>query len=840
MLGGPDTSVMALAADVWERIPDDGHLRERTAGYVLDLVAGHTSELLDVRIGRSLPRSLHSLDLGRWPTRARNAILRSGIAADPARVGALTFGEVLDIRQLGIRTALTIAATLEYLANTGTSQEAGDAVEDVRDAPITAIRWGEPIRWGKPDTPLLPRTLRRAFATERLPAWLLQDLRLPPDATAIALDSSVWSHLEPAPPRVERFILGLITYRMEEIRPIQIMEGTWPPHIPPEAVQWPTRVGNALSRAALLDASRLERLTYGNLLDLPAMGVKSVLEFAVIADTLAEAVPVSILDESTRQALVLATEEEWAERVRADDPRFRDVSPPHLGSLSQLFEDALNSPEGVRAHEVAEALPAMRDRAEEIASEPIDLALPRLLRSLGATDRNVAIVLARLGLHPGGPRTLQEVGDEFSMTRERVRQIVEKVLRRVGHTYLPQIESAVELLTRRAPIFVDDAARLLVEEGLATVPIAPAALRAAAELLGYEVTFQVDPGDGDVAFVVARGLKTTVPIFAAARREAGRVGVSNIDEIDAALRADGDSLSTDAIARLLRSSSTVEFLDNEWFWMPNIPADRNRLRNVTQRMLSVAPRLDIPTIRHGVRRRYRFMQIDLVPPTDILAAFYAAHPEFVVHPGGTVESATPLDYRHVLGDAERAFVEVLRASPTGLMDRAELEEAITSRGISPATFGVFTTYSPILDHPTMNVWCLRGHAVDPAHLEALRAVIATRTRRRRTVSYGWEEDGTLRLTVIIGTLNSPVIGIPSSISRYVAGRRFAARTREGTPAGVIAVDDDDGTTSWGYGPFLHRRGVEVGDVLTLRFDLAAEQVTLGLGDEVTVDEEESE
>ncbi len=85
------------------------------------------------------------------------------------------------------------------------------------------------------------------------------------------------------------------------------------------------------------------------------------------------------------------------------------------------------------------------------------------------------------------------------------------------------------------------------------------------------------------------------------------------------------------------------------------------------------------------------------------------------------------------------------------------------------------------------------------------------------------------MTVTIGNVNSPVVGIPTAIARYVAGRRFAAMTEDGTPAGTIVVDD--GTSSWGYGPFLRRRGAEVGDSLTMRFDLTTDQVSLTVGDE---------
>jgi hypothetical protein len=120
----------------------------------------------------------------------------------------------------------------------------------------------------------------------------------------------------------------------------------------------------------------------------------------------------------------------------------------------------------------------------------------------------------------------------------------------------------------------------------------------------------------------------------------------------------------------------------------------------------------------------------------------------------------------------------------------------------------------------MNVWCLRGHTVDPAQLEALRAVIATRPRQRRALAYGGDENGNLWLTVALGSTNSPVIGIPAGISRYVAERRFQNRAPEGTPAGIIAIGEHG--ASWGYGPFLRRPGVEPGDVVTLRFDLISE------------------
>jgi hypothetical protein len=827
LLDGNASSPGGLTADAWDRLPSDNSIRQKVTSYVLGLVGAHATDLYDVPIGALV--GLDALQLERWPARARNALLNVGVRRDSARLAALTFGEVLSVPNIGVQTALETAALLELFLSgvPGENYRDGACVDSSAgsDSRVTSPRWG------KPGSALLPQTLRRALAGEVLPGWLAEDLHLPAESTALALDTSVWRHLDALPLRAERFVLGLLMYRADEFRDLRVLDGEWPAGIDPKAMPWPTRVHNALARGHLLGRTQLERVTYGELLDLPAMGVKSVLEVAVMAESVPSTSVASAFDATTRQELTAAAEEEWAERVRADDFRFRDVAPPYGGSLSELFEDALNNPAGRRAHAIVEALPRIRARAEEVASEPIDIALTRLLRNAGATGRDIAITAARVGWRSGKRATLQEVGEEFSITRERVRQIVSRTIDRIGNTYLPQVERAAKLVTDHAPIAAEAAARLLVEEGLSSEPLDPAFLKMAAERLGYDVAVHVDYSGGG-ACVMAGDLTGTGPILLAARREAGRTGVSNVEEVTAKLG--GHELSEEAVARVLQSSTKVAFLEADWFWMPEIPADRNRLRNLTQKMLAVTPRLDVATLRQGVRRGYRYRNIDLVPPSSALIAFYRAHPEFVVLDDGTVESVNLLDYRDLLGDVEQVFVKVLRASPTGLLDRADFEEAVTERGVNPNTFSVFCTYSPILDHPAVNVWCLRGHTVDPAHLEALRAVSATRPRERRTLDHGWDEDGKLRLTVRVGNINSPVIGIPSSIARYLAGRRFDGITQEGTRTGVIVVDD--GGTSWGYGPFLRRRGAEPGDALTLRFELDAEQVTLTLGEDATLDD----
>jgi RNA polymerase primary sigma factor len=73
------------------------------------------------------------------------------------------------------------------------------------------------------------------------------------------------------------------------------------------------------------------------------------------------------------------------------------------------------------------------------ALSPVDMASRRLLKEeieqvLGTlTPREHRIIQLRYGLEDGRTRTLEEVGEEFMVTRERIRQIEAKALRKLRH-----------------------------------------------------------------------------------------------------------------------------------------------------------------------------------------------------------------------------------------------------------------------------------------------------------------------------------------------------------------------------------------------------------------------
>ena len=92
--------------------------------------------------------------------------------------------------------------------------------------------------------------------------------------------------------------------------------------------------------------------------------------------------------------------------------------------------------------EIAKEMDMSVERVREIlkiSQEPADAAAFTLLKEQlvevlsTLTDREQKVLRLRFGLDDGRARTLEEVGKEFNVTRERIRQIEAKALRKLRH-----------------------------------------------------------------------------------------------------------------------------------------------------------------------------------------------------------------------------------------------------------------------------------------------------------------------------------------------------------------------------------------------------------------------
>lgn len=122
------------------------------------------------------------------------------------------------------------------------------------------------------------------------------------------------------------------------------------------------------------------------------------------------------------------TPEEVAEAMKMPVQKVRDIMMTAMDPVS------LETPIGEEGDShLGDFIPGNEDdRPEEAASNTM-LREQLLLVLDGLTEREQTVLRRRYGIDDGIPRTLEDVGKEFNVTRERVRQIEAKALKKLRH-----------------------------------------------------------------------------------------------------------------------------------------------------------------------------------------------------------------------------------------------------------------------------------------------------------------------------------------------------------------------------------------------------------------------
>ena len=125
----------------------------------------------------------------------------------------------------------------------------------------------------------------------------------------------------------------------------------------------------------------------------------------------------------------------------------RDPTPQELGAVLELPPDKVVEVQRLAQEPVSLDTPVGTEDDSHLADfiEDSDAVVPAdaasfllLQEQLGAvlhglSEREQKVIALRFGLDGGNPRTLEEVGREFGVTRERIRQIESKTLSKLRH-----------------------------------------------------------------------------------------------------------------------------------------------------------------------------------------------------------------------------------------------------------------------------------------------------------------------------------------------------------------------------------------------------------------------
>jgi hypothetical protein len=490
--------------------------------------------------------------------------------------------------------------------------------------------------WTEPGAPLLPLSLRLRWRDEQLPRWLAKETGLPQSATIQNLGIEIWSSMDWCSPRIRNYAIQLVHSRRNEIAEVVALNGVWIGEIEPQMLPWKVRTRHALeSQDYLKSTTTLSNLTFGELFRIKNMGARSVLDFACTAEAAFqpysiastrrpfvedETVSVNLLDQSreqeTKRAAALDSlreilDQTWITQVSEQDPRFAVLLPPGSGTIYERI-DALNSgpPTVLFGDEVAlaQSVDAVRVEMQRIESLSLDVALREFLKVVGRVKgKKLDVLCSRLGWNGNAPITLEQSGRLLGLTRERVRQIQARFVRRLPKhpVFMPALDRALEVMRRHAPILPEAASILLRREKISADPFHPQGLLEAARICGRTPTFELVKLNDKEILATGPLQKNANSIIQTAYKQAGASGVSNVSEVVEECRWIGEEIDEAHAAAVLKHLSEAEFLQDDWFWRPSAPQDRNRLINLTRKMLSVASPIHVSVLREGVRRQYR-------------------------------------------------------------------------------------------------------------------------------------------------------------------------------------------------------------------------------------------
>lgn len=618
----------------------------------------------------------------------------------------------------------------------------------------------------------------------------------------------------------------------------------------PCALDFSTRTRNCLGRSGILNETGVSSpLRIGDLAAIPYFGAKCLLEFL----SEVEAINPSRLSVEEIQTVNMKLNKELQDEIRtvqehADileirvhDPRFGSylrTIPMDGANLGDMLESITRI--GVIGASAQAVLEALRDIRQSVLKKQLlslEDEVDEILESFHMSERNKKILIDKTGIDGAGKKTLQEVGDHFGLTRERIRQITDRDFGRLGMTgcFAPITEKALITLGDIAPCLVENADAALADSGITHGGGNARAVLAAASLFGKLPSVDiVTIGCGEF---VLRKDEEEIPalILSTVEKQSTKYGALNCAEISASLEAEtGKPVEVEFVRQVVDMSfSDLSWLDDiqGWFWLnstlgtDNFCLSRNRLVNQIRKVLSVADRIHVGELREGIRRTHRMN--GFAPPKAVLLAM-AAQLDFCTIEGEFLVPGEQLDFQQLFGQTEVKMVEVLRKNGS-VMAREQMERECVAEGVNRNSFYVYLGNSPVIEKYAVGVYGIRGADIPPGYASSM---VRKKKPGKILIDHGWTDDRRVWVGYRVSDpmAVSGVFSIPASLRETICpvATRYKVFSEDGTYITEISCKE---ATGWCLSPLFTRRGVESGDCLTLLFDAVEGIVTAEIGEE---------
>jgi len=476
------------------------------------------------------------------------------------------------------------------------------------------------------------------------------------------------------------------------------------------------------------------------------------------------------------------------------------------------------------------------DQNSHVSEKPLEQYFKEIVEELSRTSgTTLDALIARLGLGGSPPITLQAAGDIASLTRERMRQIESKFRSRspVHPIHIPGLADLIDAIGQNVPMSVEQTSRMSITHGIATIELHPESIKAMADFTGDVISGWEVVSIGSKKRVLRKPSIDVKSVVSAGKSLCSTMGIAEGDQLFDELCVEDASLKEE-IKDILFFLGGLIPLDGPWFFDPN--ASRNRITKIARKILSVGDAVYLEDIAEGISResdrrnksgittRNRKLT---TPPIPVLESFFSIHPDFSVSDNGMLYSLVALDWHSELGQTERTFTEVIRSFPSGVVERATLQDRCQSAGMKESTFNSYTSYSPIIKHVAMDIWGLMGTEFNAVEIQALKATNSARSRSKRVKKTYWTKDGNLCIeTWIPKNFGNFVFLIPSGFQKFFLYPKFAAVDSSGESYLNVGVTKK--YMCHGFANFLRRNGAKEGDLLKVEFNLPKRMACLQL------------
>lgn len=453
-------------------------------------------------------------------------------------------------------------------------------------------------------------------------------------------------------------------------------------------------------------------------------------------------------------------------------------------------------------------------------------------------ERNTHIFVQRMGWDGNGRKTLDAVGQKYGMTRERVRQICEKIEKAIRLTKPPIkfLKQALHHVSLSLPSPANKIENELTASGISHKHFRIEGLITAADFFCLRAKFVVKKvGRKKARFAVsAKYSGTPSTIIQQARKHIEHWGAGTINDLTCTVNEKcNPPISDEFTTMVLESLENFRWLDKDtgWFWLRD--NKRNRINNLIRKILSVADKLTIDDLRNGIMRPYRMRGYS--PPRRVLKEICKQSGYKVED--GLVIADPPLKWEDVL-EGTNAFDLVMALKFFGpVLTRSDFEQLCVNKGMNRTSFYMYLGASPMIQRYSRGIYGLRGANVSAAEIEKLRKRVEEETQIRIKafaqnkvlLDFGRTSEGNIWIGYKLSdsSVISGIVTIPSSIQKYIVGE-FPLFSADEINMGTLKSNNGN---TWGLKPFFRRRGAEPGDYMLLMYDLNRKSVSVKLGDE---------